>query len=88
LRFETEEYFERRRQLILEYGHDKIGEDGKPTGETELLFGTPEFEDYAAAIDEWANIRHTPNLFTIPVEEVVGKLSGNEILSIEWMIEW
>ena len=88
LRFETEEYFERRRQLIMEYGQPRIGEDGDPTGETELRFDSPEFAEYAAAIEEWANIRHAPNLFTLPVSEVIGKLSGSEILGIEWMLDW
>ena len=87
LRAETQEYFDRREKLIEEYGEPQIGEDGKPTGLTELRFDSPKFADYAREIEEWALIEHTPNIFKIPVEEVVGKLSGTEILEIDWMLE-
>lgn len=88
LRSETAEYFARREQLIMKYGEEELDEDGSPTGQTMLRFDSPAFREYAKEIEEWANIEHAPNLFIIPAREVVGKLSGNEILSIEWMLDW
>ena len=88
LRAETEEYFRRREQLIEEYGEPQVGEDGTPPGLTELRFDSPRFADYAREIEEWAYIEHSPELFTIPAEEAMGRLSGSQILRIDWMLEW
>lgn len=85
LRSETQEYFDRRRQLIEKYGKPKLDGDGKPTGQTELRFDAPEFAEYAAEIEEWAYIEHEPRLFRLPIEEAMGKLSGTELLEIDWM---
>ena len=88
LRCETEEYFGLREQLILRFGEQELGEDGYPTGKTMLRLDSPEFKEYAREIEEWASIEHSPNLFTIPAREVAGKLSGTEMLDIEWMLDW
>ena len=85
LRSETQEYFTRGEQLIEQYGKPQIGEDGKPTGLTELRFDSPEFAEYAREIEEWALIEHEPKLFTLPIEEAIGQLSGNELLELDWM---
>ena len=88
LRAETQEYFDRREKLIEQYGEPQIGEDGKPTGLTELRFDSPKFADYAKEIEEWALIEHAPAIFKIPADEVIGKLTGTEALEIDWMLEW
>lgn len=87
LRAETQEYFDRREKLVEKYGEPQIGEDGKPTGLTELRFDSPKFADYAEEIEEWALIEHAPSLFKLKFDEAIGKLSGNELLEIEWMFE-
>jgi len=85
LRTETQEYFTRREQLIEQYGAPQLGEDGKPTGLTELRFDSPNFAKYAEEIEEWALIEHEPKLFRLPIEEAIGQLSGNELLELDWM---
>lgn len=88
LRAETQEYFDRREKLIERYGEPQIGEDGNPTGMTELRFDSPKFAEYARDIEEWALIEHSPAIFKIPAEEAIGELSGTEILEIDWMLKW
>lgn len=88
LRSETQEYFDRREKLVEEYGEVQIGEDGNPTGLMELRFDSPKWPDYEREIAEWALIEHRPAIFKIPASEVIGKLSGTEILEIDWMLEW
>lgn len=88
LNAEAQEYMALREQLIMKYGKPQVDEDGNETGVYELKFDAPEFRKYEEEIASWANVKHSPNIFKIPPEEVIGKLSGNEILSIEWMLDW
>ncbi len=88
LKAEAQEYMTLREQLIMKYGTPQVDEDGNETGVFELKFNTPEFRKYEEEIASWANVKHSPNIFKIPPEEVIGKLSGNDILSIEWMLDW
>ncbi len=87
LTMEAAEYFERREQLIAKYGQQQFGEDGNPTGIIELKMNTPEFVDYSHEIEEFALIEHEPRLFKLKYEEAIGKLSGSELLEIDWMFE-
>lgn len=88
LRSETEEYIGRKRQLIAELGEPVVGEDGKPTGNVELRFGTEAFARFEAEIRDWALMRHEPALYTLPVKDAEGAISGAEILRLEWMFDW
>lgn len=87
LQTESKEYFEFRERLVEKYGKPQMGDDGEPTGLIELRFDSPEFSAYAKEIEEWALIEHAPSIYKIPAEEVVGKLTGAEILEIDWMLE-
>ncbi len=87
LRSEGREYFDRRDQLIQKHGKPQVADDGKPTGLFELKIGTPEFEEFTSEIEPFALIEHRPNIFKIKYSEAIGKLSGNELLELEWMFE-
>lgn len=87
LRTEAQEYFERREQLIAKYGEPKLDEDGNPTGLTQIRIGSEGFAAYAEDIEEWALIEHSPQLFILKYEEAIGKLSGAQILDLDWMFE-
>lgn len=87
LRTEAQEYFARRDKLIQKYGTEKLDKDGNPTGMSEIRIGSPEFEQYANEIQEWALIEHEPELFVLDYEEAIGKLSGAQLLDIDWMFE-
>ena len=84
---EAREYFERREKLIQKYGKDQVDDKGNPTGRKELRFDSPEFKEYSDEIQDWALIEHSPNLFKIPASECIGKLSGRDMLDLEWMLE-
>lgn len=87
LRNETQEYMERREQLIAKHGTPQLDADGNPTGISEIRIGSEQFDAYAAEIEEWALIEHEPDIFTLRYEDVIGKLSGAQILAIDWMLE-
>lgn len=87
LRTEAQEYFNRRDELIQKYGTDKLDGDGNPTGMSEIRVGSPEFDKYADEIQEWALIEHEPKLFVLDYEEAIGKLSGAQLLDLDWMFE-
>lgn len=84
---EAREFLERRDQLIFEYGEHELDEDGNQTGQVSLSVGSPNFKAFSDAMEGWASIEHEPKLFLVPYSEVIGKLSGSEILDIDWMFE-
>ena len=86
LRSECMEYLKRRDELISKYGDPEIGEDGSPTGNSRIKIGSEGYKSFCSEIELYANIKHRPNLFKISYGEVIGKMSGNEILDCEWML--
>ena len=85
---ELREFDEKRDELIRELGTEEVGEDGKPTGNARIDRDTPEFEEFARRIKEYAEIECEVNICTVPVEKAEGLLSGNEMLAVEWMFDW
>ena len=73
-------------ELISKYGEPEIGEDGSPTGNSRIKIGSEGYKSFCSEIELYANIKHRPNLFKISYGEVIGKMSGNEILDCEWML--
>lgn len=86
LRSEALEYLKRRDELIAQYGEPELGDDGLPTGRTQLRIGSEEHKAFCREIEMYANIKHRPNLFKIAYAEAIGKMTGNEILACEWML--
>ena len=84
---EAKEYLERREELLHKYGEPVIDENGNQTGTVRLMIGSPAFYEYRNEIEEWASIEHTPNIFKLKYDEAIGKLSGTQILEIDWMFE-
>lgn len=84
---EAQEYLDRREELVRKYGKPETDENGNDTGRVKLSIHSPEFADYEKEITEWALIEHTPKIYKISAKEVIGKLSGTEILAIDWMLE-
>lgn len=81
------EYLERREQLIAKHGTPQLDDEGNPTGVSEIRIGSEEFHAYAAEIEEWALIEHEPDVFKLKYEDVIDKLSGAQILAVDWMLE-
>lgn len=82
------EYLNRREELIFEYGDPEIDDNGAPTGRKYLVIGSESFEKFSKELEPYAVIEHDVNdIFKLKYEDVIGVLSGEEILSIDWMLE-
>ena len=81
------EYNTYRTSLLNKYGSVELDSNNKPTGRVTLSIDDENFSKYVSEIEEFASIEHEVQLFKIPYSEVIGKLSGSEILEIDWMLE-
>jgi len=84
---ELTEYTRARNDLIEKYGKDVTDSDGNKTGQYSISVNSPSFVDFASELDKFSNIEHEVDIFKIGYDNVVGELSGEEILSIDWMLE-
>lgn len=80
------EYENLKDSIIMNYGEPEL-ENGKETGRYMLSKDSPNFMKCIEEIDKYANIEHKVKVFKIPYSEVIGKLTGSEILDIDWMLE-
>lgn len=87
LKDEAREYLELKNELIQKYGEQVIGDDGTPTPNFRIQIGTEGFEKYQKEIETFANQEGEPNIFKVKPEDVIGVLSGAEVLELHWMIE-
>lgn len=87
LRTETTEYASLRDELVCKYGEPEKDENGRDTGRYALAFNSPNWKDYEKEVTEWAMVEHEVNLMKLKPEDIIGKLSGSQILKLEWMIE-
>lgn len=85
LRSEAAEYLERQSELISRLGEDELDAEGNPTGRIGIQVGTEAFEQYVNELSEWASYKGDPQLYTIPMNEAIGKISGSQLLDLEWM---
>lgn len=87
LRTEASEYLDRKEDLLQQYGKPELDDDGNPTGRVGIRIDDPEFEQFVKQISEWSLVEHEPKLFMIKYENAIGKLTGAQILAIDWMFE-
>lgn len=80
------EYIQRAQALAGEYGRPEIV-DGEPTGRTVVPYDDPRFDEFDEKMRRWGGIEHRPDLYRIPIDEAVGKLSGTQMLALDWMFE-
>lgn len=80
------EYLTFKRDLISKYGTPDIDDDGKETGTVSISPTSSNFQEFIKEFDSIKNIEHNVELMTIPYEEVVGLLNGEEILELDWML--
>ena len=73
-----------RQSLIEKYGEEYIKEDG--TSEIRIKMDTPAFRSFCDEIAPFDSIEHEVELMTTPFTDAIGHLSGEEILSIDWML--
>lgn len=87
LRDELHEYMQAREGLLRDYGEEIKDEDGNPTGKVRVPIDSERYPEFLERFKEFATIEHEPDIFKIKFEEAIGKISGTELLEIEWMFE-
>lgn len=80
------EYFAFKRDLISKYGEPDKDESGKETGMVSISPTSSNFQEFIKEFDSIKNIEHNVELMTIPYDEVIGLLNGEEILELDWML--
>lgn len=81
------EYFEFKRSLIMKYGNADKDSDGNDLGTVSIKPSDDNFTEFAEKFNEIKNIEHEVELMTIKYDDIVGVLSGEEILKLDWMLE-
>lgn len=81
------EYDTIRDGLIAKYGEQEIDTDGNYTGRSFITTSSPNISKFVSELEPYTIIEHDVTVFKIPYSEVIGKLTGSEILEIDWMLE-
>ena len=84
---ETTEYIKIRDELIQKYGKQDTDQDGNPLGTVSIVIGSEEYQKFNGSIKEYMDIEHDVPIMKMKYSEVIGILSGEEILAIDWMLE-
>lgn len=82
-----QDYMRIRESLLVEYGEQVTGPDGKPTGEIVLSSLSGNFPKYQAEIEQIEEVANEVDVFRIDYSEVVNRLTGDEIIAIDWMLK-
>lgn len=80
------EYFTFKRDLITKYGTADKDKDGNETGTMSISPSSANFNDFVNEFNSIKNIEHNVELMTIPYDEIIGLLNGEEILKLDWML--
>lgn len=81
------EYEKFRNDLIQKYGEQDKDENGNLLPTVTVKMGTENFDKIIAELKPLNDITHEVDLMIAKYESVIGMLSGEEILSIDWMLE-
>ena len=81
------EYEKFRNDLIQKYGEQDKDENGNLLPTVTVKMGTENFDNFIAELKPLNDITHEVDLMVAKYESVIGILSGEEILSIDWMLE-
>lgn len=80
-------YIETRDRLIEKYGDQETDANGVPTGRMHI---DPSMDDFPAFLEELqqiANMESKVTVETLPYAEAIGKISGTQLLALDWMFE-
>lgn len=81
------EYNQFKMELVEKYGEpDKAG-DGTELPTVSIKIGSPGFKSFCDEMGPYNNMEHEVELMTAKFEDVIGVLSGEEIIGIDWMLE-
>lgn len=81
------EYDQFKMELIEKYGEPDRAEDGTELPTVSIEIGSPGFKSFCDEMAPYNNMEHEVDLMTAKYEDVIGVLSGEEIIGIDWMLE-
>ena len=79
------EYETIRRSLVEKYGEETEDENGEIS--VTIKIGTPNFKSFCDEMKQFNEMEHEVDLMTAKYDDAIGILSGEEILSVDWMFE-
>lgn len=80
------EFNDFKEELIRKYGTPDKDEEGNELSSISVNPQSKEFEQFIDELEPFANIEHEVDLMFLKYDKVIGVLSGEEILSVEWML--
>ena len=80
------EYERFRNSLIEKYGEHEKDENGNELPSITLRTTSPNFKMFLSELAPYNEMEHEVELLELPNSEVIGSLSGEEILAIDWML--
>lgn len=80
------EYLKCKYELILKFGEEEIDENGVSTNKVSINTNSPKFGAFSQELYPLGNIEHEIDIMTLKYADVVGHLSGSEILELDWML--
>ncbi|MCD8158986.1 MAG: hypothetical protein LUD77_08850 [Clostridiales bacterium] len=83
LREALTEYFIFKERLIRKYGQEQFDGKGKPLHQISITPDMEGFEDFSKEFETVGKIEHEVGIMTMPYKEVIGILSGEEILNLD-----
>lgn len=81
------EYSQFEREAIIKYGTADIDDRGKPVGTTSIAPDSDNFDAFIAEMAPFQGLKQEVSIMVVKFDDVIGVLSGEEILSIDWMLE-
>ena len=81
------EYLDIKERLVRKYGKPCKDEQGNDTGRIEVAYDSPVFSNFIDELMPIGNVEHDVEVKKLSFTEAIDKLSGNELLSIDWMFE-
>ncbi|MDD6566977.1 MAG: hypothetical protein PUF11_09385 [Parafannyhessea umbonata] len=85
---EAMEYIQLYQRKLEEYGTPVVDEDGNQTGQYELEVASQNFERFRDETRDFALMEHDFEPYTVPVTDAMGRISGSQMLSVQWMFVW
>ena len=81
------EYFSFKNSLIRKYGEEDKDADGKSRGTISLRPDSPGFQSFAEEFEDIRTVEQDVELLTMKYEDVIGVLSGEEMLILDPILE-
>lgn len=80
------EYETFKRSLVEKYGEPDKDEDGADLGTISISIGSSNFKMFCEEMAPFNEMEHEIELMVGNYDDVIDRLSGEEILAIDWML--